>query len=349
MPEPSLEPTHAAVSLGRELVKRVHDTKAFKTTLRQLSERAPIVLDHLAREAFPFAAAVAVQALAKRRIWLVCHDPRLQEVVHGELHLWGVAALFFPRMAKSDTTGALADPDTQAERISALARFAEGGEQPRVLVLCESSLSDEVAALSALESAKMLLHTGMKLNVEAFVAELEAAAYERVPQVFERGQFSRRGGIVDVFSWQGEEPLRVEFFDDEVESLRVFDIHTQSSVQRFERVSLLLPQVDSTECTARLHSLITKNDALIFVEFDPTVAAQRWQEGDASHHPSAPQVFLTSGAAAAEGEENFSTAIFESPLGMFEAGDFVLHEARRAQFTKQIEQWHADGWRIVMF
>ena len=339
MPDPTatMNDTHT----GAGLVEAALRSEAFAKALRKLEQGPPVVLDHIAREAFAFASAVAARAIEGRRLWLVCADARMQEQIHAELHLWGVPALFFPRLPHADAKGALNDPDTQAERISVLARFSEPGpEHPRVLVICEDSLDEEVTSLRELDAAKKPLHTGMKLDVGALLSELEASGYERVPTVSERGQFARRGGIVDVFSWQGEEPLRIEFFDEEIESLRAFDIHTQTSVKRFERVSLLLHQVNADAAMTKLGALITADDAVVSVECAPALGVQA---------SACPQVRLTSGAAAVDTAEDFSTAIFENPLGMFEAGDFVLHEARRAQFTGQVEEWHGQGWSIVMF
>lgn len=331
----------SSTDTARGLVMAAHGSEAFARQWSHLHKGAPLVLGHVAREAFPFAAALAVEALAETRVWLICADARMQEQVHGELHVWGVPALFFPRLAQADAKeGALPDPDTQAERVSVLARFAEGGEHPRIIVLCKDSLDEEVASVQQIEAAKKPLHTGMRLDVEPLLAQLEASGYERVPMVTERGQFARRGGIVDVFSWQGEEPLRIEFLDDEIESLRTFDIHTQTSVKRFERVSLLLHQMDSAAAATRLAALIQAKDAVVALECEPESEIQA---------SSCRQILITSGAGAGTGPEDFSTAIFENPLGMFEAGDFVLHEARRAQFTKQVEEWRAEQWRIVMF
>lgn len=331
-------------STGTSLVEAVHAAKPFAKKLKPprkgATTTAAVILDHIAREAFAFASALAMRPFAKKRLWLVCPDARIQEQIHAELHIWGVPSLFFPREALVDTKGSLSDPETQAERVTVLSRFAERGDQPRVLILTSDSLDEEVATLHELEGAKKPLHTGMKLEVEALLAELESSGYERVPTVSERGHYARRGGIVDVFSWQGEEPLRVEFFDDEIESLRTFDVHSQMSVKRFERVSLLLHQLDASAGTTRLSSLATEEDAVIAIESAAEVIT-----GLACRT----SLIITSGAAVGDAEEDFSTAIFENPLGMFEAGDFVLHEARRTQFNKQVSEWHAEKWRMVMF
>ncbi len=347
MPDTAVSSPSLTDGTGPSLVEAVHACKPFAKRLKPPSRKttaaagttAPTVLDHVAREAFPFASALAAKAFPKKRLWLLCPDARTQEQIHAELHIWGVPSLFFPRQALVDTKGSLSDPETQAERVTVLSRFAEGADQPRVLILTAESLEEEVATLHELESAKKPLHTGMKLDVEALLQELESSGYERVPTVSERGQYARRGGIVDVFSWQGEEPLRMEFFDDELESLRSFDVHSQTSVQRFERVSLLLHQLDANAGTTRLSSLATEDDAVIAIESAAESLSSLFCR----------TALITSGAASGDATEDFSTAVFENPLGMFEAGDFVLHEARRSQFTKQVSEWRTEKWRIVMF
>ncbi|OAI55634.1 transcription-repair coupling factor [Verrucomicrobiaceae bacterium SCGC AG-212-N21] len=336
----SFSTSHVQESTAAELVKAALASAPFKKRLKAWAQNDRVTLDHVARDSFSFAAALACQSQPGKRLWLICADARMQEQVHAELQVWGVPALFFPRLAQGDSNGALADPDTQAERVSVLARFAEGGEQARIIVLCEDSLDEEVTSLQDIEDAKKPLHVGMKLDVESLLGELDSSGYERVPMVTERGQFARRGGIVDVFPWQGEEPLRIEFLDDELESLRAIDIHTQTSIKRFDRISLLLHQVDSAATTTELRSLISPGHAIVTLECEPEFGAQA---------SACPRLFITSGAASDSGPEDFTTAIFENPLGMFEAGDFVLHEARRAQFTKQVEEWRAEKWRIVMF
>src|SRR3982751_2632272 len=84
------------------LVAAAHASESFTGRWSELRKSAPITLGHVAREAFPFAAALAIRALPGKRVWLVCADVRMQEQVHGELQVWGVSALFFPRLAQVD-------------------------------------------------------------------------------------------------------------------------------------------------------------------------------------------------------------------------------------------------------
>ena len=291
------------------------------------------ILDHVASQAFGFAAALLVRRTekAKRRVWLLCPDVKTQDHVHAELGVWQCPALYFPRLGQL-MDGALADPELLAERTAVLSRMLEG-DSP-VMVLCADSLDEPAPDLAEITDQKRMLKVGEKLDVEGLLKELSEAGYERVPVVTERGQFARRGGIVDFFSWQAEEPLRLEFFDDELESIRAFDLHNQSSIRRLDSAGVILRMNDGAEDSGTLRQHFQKDDFIIEIEREtsPTAHAR-----------------ILSGAAEAEGLEDFSAAIHENPLGVFDASDFVLHEARREFFARQITEWHTQGWRTVIF
>jgi transcription-repair coupling factor (superfamily II helicase) len=158
------------------------------------------ILDHVASQAFGFAAALLVRRTekAKRRVWLLCPDVKTQDHVHAELGVWQCPALYFPRLGQL-MDGALADPELLAERTAVLSRMLEG-DSP-VMVLCADSLDEPAPDLAEITDQKRMLKVGEKLDVEGLLKELSEAGYERVPVVTERGQFARRGGIVDFFSW----------------------------------------------------------------------------------------------------------------------------------------------------
>lgn len=315
---------------------------AFKSWRKQLSAGHPSPLEHICREAWPFAAALAVQATPKARHWIICQDIRTQELIQSELGIWGVPSLFFPRQGPVTGDQAMVDPDLHAERITTLSRFSnpKADADSRIIVICADSLEEEVPAIKELNRHKTELKTGQRPGLDALLGQLEKAGYDRVPVVAERGQFARRGGILDIFTWQGEEPLRMEFFDEDLESIRSFDIHSQTSLRRYDNVTLLLEPAENSQNNLPLKSYMTADDVLVEVELEQPVADL----------PAFRQrIVITSGVAGEDAEEDFSTAMFESPLGSFNAGDFVLQEARRQQFATQITDWHKDGWRIAVF
>ncbi len=294
--------------------------------------RKPVVLDHVTPRAQGFAAALLLHATPRdRRVWLVCADPRAQDQLHAELAVWSTGTLYFPKQTTA-VAGALPDPDAIAERISVLAAMRAGAA--RSILLCAASLYEEVPALGDLDQQQQFINAGEHLDSDAFLQMLADAGYERVPQVTERGQFARRGDIVDFYGWQADEPLRIEVFDNTVESLRAFDVNDQASVRKLDRAGYILQLSEKTEIASRLHDHIAENDLVVAIECEPDI-------------PCAARI--TFDRASDEGAEDFSTAIHDNPLGMFDASDFVLQEARRSQFDKQVTEWQAQGWKTVIF
>ena len=88
-------------------------------------------------------------------------------------------------------------------------------------------------------SYRLSIKTGDTVDLEQFISQLVKLGYEREEQVEGRGQFAVRGGILDIFPIQLENPVRIELFDIEVDSIRVFDIENQRSVQSIEQVDIL--------------------------------------------------------------------------------------------------------------
>ena len=322
------------------LVQQVAVQKAFKARLAGVG-KGLVTLDHVTPRAYGFAVALLLQqAKPRARVWIICGDPKVQDSIHAELSVWQTPALYFPKLMTSTVANALPDPDVQAERVSVLSELREAwngkqtGSLSRAVVLLATSLDEEVPALLELDAQQRFVSVGDKLDAEGLIHELSEAGYERVSQVTERGQFARRGGIVDFYTWQADEPLRVELFDDEVESLRVFDVNDQGSLRRVEKMGFILKLSDDGGAASRVQEHIAAGDIVVGVE---------------CHAGPMMNVWITEGAADNEGVEDYSTAIHDGPLGMFDASDFVLREARRKQFDKQLAEWHGDGWQTVIF
>jgi transcription-repair coupling factor (superfamily II helicase) len=119
------------------------------------------------------------------------------------------------------------DPITHQSRLRALAALC--AERPAVVVATARGLMDPLARADEFGARTIRLRTGDAADPSGLGALLLAAGYAPAPLVEEPGSFSRRGGILDVFPPTAPRPLRVEFFDDEIESIREFDPLTQRS------------------------------------------------------------------------------------------------------------------------
>lgn len=289
------------------------------------------VHDHVAPPAQPIVAALAIRDSKAKRVWILCPHVRVQEQLHHDLRVWGFPSRFFPEVDFSGFEDALPDPDLGAERLGILHDL--GGDERQIVVLCEDSLDDTVPTLASLRKDQLELAVGERIDLAQFSGKLEKAGYERLPQVFQRGQFAIRGGIVDVFSWQDSTPIRIELFDDEIESLREFDVDEQTSIARIESATLLLSAGSGRTKHCQLRDYLKNSDLVIAVDCEKA-------EG---------QISITSAAADGDGEANFDLACFDNPIGAFAAGDFILQEAKRAQFLGQMREWHDEGWLVAMF
>ena len=101
------------------------------------------------------------------------------------------------------------------------------------------ALFEKIIVKKELFNRKTNLKTGQLINLETLNEKLFDLNFERVDFVVEPGDFSVRGGIVDVFSFSNDNPYRIEFFGDEIESIRIFDIETQISINNINSIEIL--------------------------------------------------------------------------------------------------------------
>jgi len=130
------------------------------------------------------------------------------------------------------------DSGVVSERLGVLRRIAKG--EARVVFAPVKAFMQKVKAPDTLVSGEAVLRLvkGREYPREELLDRLDALGYSRVSMVYEPGEFSVRGGIVDVFPAGGESPVRAEFFGDSVESLRAFDVDTQRSTGEADEVEI---------------------------------------------------------------------------------------------------------------
>lgn len=136
------------------------------------------------------------------------------------------------------------DNDSVLLRTEVLDSVANGEAQ--MIVTYPEALAERVVAKDVLRKMSMTVRKGDKLSISFVENLLSEYGFERSDFVYEPGQYSIRGSIIDVYSYAEELPVRIDFFGDEVESLRFFDVETQLSDQLTEAVSLV-PDLSNLE------------------------------------------------------------------------------------------------------
>jgi transcription-repair coupling factor (superfamily II helicase) len=231
-------------------------------------------------------------------------------------------------------------------------------------VVTRGTLGDSVVDEGELRRLQFVLKRGTRFDRDELLKKLGDAGYEHVSQVTARGQFAIRGGIVDVFSFHHLQPVRLEWFDDELESIRQFDLDAQTSVEQLTSCTLLLGEAETLN--KKLRDYIREEDVTVDVgaswfEAKVSIAAGGAESGAgagttldldeaAAETPSTPveaEPVLAERIAALA--EDYSTAFFDHGLGEFEAGDFVVDEIKRERFFAQLREWREQGWTTFVF
>jgi len=130
-----------------------------------------------------------------------------------------------------------AHPDITSERVQTLNAISTI-EQGIILVPI-ITLLHRLAPTNYLAANSFSLHTGQDLQPEAFRTRLEQAGYQHTDTVFQAGEYAVRGSLIDLYAMGSHAPLRIELFDDEIESLRHFDPDNQRTTEVIERFHLL--------------------------------------------------------------------------------------------------------------
>lgn len=147
------------------------------------------------------------------------------------------AVLYFPAWETTPFETASPHPDTTGERLNTLFRLMDG--KGKVLVTSPAALSQKVLSRRTMGEVTQYLVTGEEVDREELLGKLVKLGYSHAPLVEDRGSFSIRGGILDIFPPNFPSPLRIEFFGDFVDTIRTFDPVTQRSLTPLPELILL--------------------------------------------------------------------------------------------------------------
>ena len=108
-----------------------------------------------------------------------------------------------------------------------------------VLVTYPEAIAENVISSADLQKNTLELRTGLEVNTEFITEVLESYDFQQVDFVFQPGQFALRGSIIDIFSYSNDNPYRVDFFGEQIESIRTFDIIDQLSIDKVDRITII--------------------------------------------------------------------------------------------------------------
>jgi transcription-repair coupling factor (superfamily II helicase) len=245
----------------REIFSRNSTVKALAVKLQQLPVGEMLYAEGLSGSAasvvlsaLPMDASQGGEAERRRHFLVVMNDADEAGYFYGDLvsMLGEEQVMYFPspyrrgvRYAQIDATNEILRTDV----LSRLASLSEGGQDEGAgsffIVTYPEALAVKVVTRDSLEQKILTVRVGEELNFAGMEATLFDLGFRHVDYVYEPGEFAIRGSILDVYSFSCDLPYRIDFFGDEVDSIRTFDVQSQLSVDKMVSATIV-PLVAST-------------------------------------------------------------------------------------------------------
>lgn len=206
-----------------------------------LSAKSPLTLSSIARGAQPLVLADLARAAKGRAVFIAPDDGAARAIVES-------AAFFAPELDVLDFPAwdclpfDRASPalSISARRLAALQKLQHKRDRPQLLVTTINAVLQRVLTPFRIRESTRLLTPGVEIGRESLIALLQRQGYTRTDTVVDAGEYAVRGSIFDIYPTGLDHGLRLDFFGDELETLRLFDPATQRSVQPVE-THLLIP------------------------------------------------------------------------------------------------------------
>jgi transcription-repair coupling factor (superfamily II helicase) len=225
----------------KKLIERFGESTpllALVSALRQ-GDAPTVAVERLAGSSYSLAGVAAAKELGGVHIF-VAPDRDAAAYLAGDMYNLGVEAMFFPPAYKRSIAFGEQSASGIVQRtavLNAIRGFEAGG----FLAVCTypEALAEKVVSREEIVEKTLTLRVGEQVSMSTVEDILVEWGFERVDFVFEPGQYSIRGGIFDIFSYSAPKPYRVDFFGDEIDSIRIFEISSQLSAQKVERMEVL--------------------------------------------------------------------------------------------------------------
>ena len=229
-------------------------------------------VDHIHMEgAQGSAAAVAFAALAHVRpksvgmpLLFVLGDAEEAGYFYHDLvqMLSDQQVFYFPASYRREVRFGQRDSANEILRTEVLGRLSAHSGQPLFVVTYPDALSELVVTRQELVQATIELRQGARHDIAQLEEQIQQLGFQRTDYVYEPGQYAVRGSILDIYSFSYERPYRVDFFDDEIDSIRTFDIQTQLSLEKKEEVQVV-PEFKKRASGESFLSFVPRDTAVV--------------------------------------------------------------------------------------
>ena len=237
---------------------------SFKKLLGFLQEQVPTAVTGLSEGQAAFIASKIAADTGKRVLLVTPNDLKASRAAEDAQQLLGSAAACLPG-GEIDLTRGASSHESAWRRLETLARITSG--ETRLLCTSMDALMQRMGLADTFRASTIRLMVADRIAPEELIRRLTVMGYERVNMVEGKGQCALRGSILDCYPPSGAQSLRIEFFDDEVDSIRSFDCISQRSLERVKvavmppATEVLLPEGSWEGAAERMRRAIAAEDA----------------------------------------------------------------------------------------
>lgn len=289
---------------------------------------------------FPSFIIAWAYLASPRSFLIIVPEERKAEIIQRELEgLLGQSVPIYPSREVLPDDDNRADPVILGERRSILARLASEEESTIPLIVTIGALTDNLQDPEEFAKAIKEITPGIEITPIQLIEDLVKQGYENQNPVMERGHFTRRGGIVDIYPGECDYPVRIEFDGDQVDSLRQFDPQTQRSRGRLKSIYIYPPALGGD---ANLLDYLPADCRLCLVgafSYEEEKIIHSIQPGKAGI------IFLSDSRLSSSTDEDLEMPFSVDTLERFKYKDPGL----KFPLLDMIPEWISLGYRVLIY
>ncbi|MBQ2441152.1 MAG: DEAD/DEAH box helicase, partial [Paludibacteraceae bacterium] len=207
----------------------------------------------------------ALQNKIQKNILIIWSDTEQARYLFADLLTLSQPVLFFPTSYRKKK---IFDDALSIQRNETLSSLIAQPSQPHIIVTYPEAIAEVTPTKQLLQDDILHFNVGQTIPISTLIDQLLERKFVQVDFVYEPGQFAIRGGIVDIFSYNFENPYRLDFFGDEIDSIRIFDIETQLSQRKLENINIISnPTIEEKANQCTLLDYLTPDTVFVSNDF----------------------------------------------------------------------------------
>lgn len=339
-----------------QLAQRIEGSNPVRELEQRYAKEKTLRVKGMAGSLFALTAGVVARRAAGIHLLVAGDRDEASYLCNDLINIVGKdlpgAILFYPTAYKRSVQTQREDPAGIVQRTAVLTALGNRKDPGKPLIICTypEALAEKVADRQRLAENMLRIRKGQRIGMDELEKQLTDYRFERVDFVGEPGQYSRRGGIIDIFSFGDSKPYRLDFFGDDVESIRLFNVGSQLSTETREEVEIV-PNLKNPELAEKRVSLAEYigDDTVTLWMTNPVHFLGKLDQirtkllGELSE-PTTIDDHVTSRKRFAEETENWRwiSQNVNAPERPAEGGDIDFGASPQPQFNKNFELLAAD-------